>query len=162
MEEMVNKYLISKCLLGVPCRYDGREKIYDGTPTFKALLDSGSIAVCPEESGGLPTPRPPAEIQGGSGEEVLEGKSKIVNTEGRDVTFEYLSGAKIILEIAQKSKIKMAILKSRSPACGIEQIYDGSFSGKLKKGNGIASALLIKNDIKVISDENFVKLDNSI
>lgn len=154
---MKNKYLISKCLLGVACRYDGRERINDSTATFKALLDSGSIAVCPEESGGLPTPRPPAEIQGGSGEDVLEGKSKIVNIEGQDVTFEYLLGAKIILETARKSEISLAILKSRSPACGVEKIYDGSFNQRLKKGSGIASALLIKNDIKVISDEHFIK-----
>lgn len=159
---MENKYLISKCLLGVPCRFDGQERINEGTATFKALLDSGSIAVCPEESGGLPTPRPPAEIQGGTGEEVLEGKSKIVNIDGRDVTSEYLLGAKEILETAQQSEIKMAILKSRSPACGVEQIYDGSFNGRLKKGRGIAAALLIKNNIKVISDEHFIKLNNKI
>jgi uncharacterized protein YbbK (DUF523 family) len=143
--------LVSACLVGIPCQYHGGSCPND---QLQALAMQGHILpLCPEVVGGLPIPRPPAEIQGGDGNDVLEGRAKVVNIEGKDVTAEFLAGAQKALLVAHRWGIKVAILKARSPSCGVGQIYDGSFSGRLVEGDGVTAALLKREGIIVISEE---------
>jgi len=147
--------LVSACLVGIPCRYDG-----GSCPNglLQALAMQGDILpLCPEVLGGLPTPRPPAEIQGGDGGDVVEGQAWVVNTEGKDVTAEFLAGAQKTLRIAHRWGIKEAILKARSPSCGVGQIHDGSFSGRLVEGDGVTATLLKREGIIVKSEEEWGK-----
>ena len=115
------------------------------------------LPICPEVSGGLPTPRPPAEIQGGDGGDVLEGRARVVNIEGKNVTAEFLAGAQKALRVVRCWDIKEAVLKARSPSCGLGQIYDGSFSGRLVEGNGVTAALLKREGIIVKNEEEWEK-----
>ena len=131
--------IVSACLTGVKCRYDGND---NEEADIKALFTEGkAIPICPEVLGELSIPRGPAEIVGG----------KVINFERRDITENFLTGAEKTLEIAKSVKCSLAILKSRSPSCGKGEIYDGSFSKILKTGNGITAELLLKNDIEVIT-----------
>jgi uncharacterized protein YbbK (DUF523 family) len=131
--------LCSACLLGVKCRYDGKSKLNKKVIELKEVL----IPVCPEQLGGLATPRESSEIQG----------DKIITQSGKDKTKDFGKGAEETLKIAKLFNIKQAILKQRSPSCGCGQIYDGTFSGKVVKGDGITTSLLKRNGIKVISEE---------
>ena len=141
--------VISACLLGVRCRYDG------GDSRNETAIKQGEkyalIPVCPEESGGLPTPRPPAEIVGGDGGDVLDGRAKVMTADGRDVTEAYLQGAHHALRVAQSNKATHVVLKARSPSCGCGDIYDGTFSGTLTPGDGVTTALLKRHGITVTS-----------
>ena len=133
--------LCSACLLGIRCRYDGKSK-----PDKKVIALSKKeilIPVCPEQLGGLPTPRKPSERKG----------TKVITKSEKDVTRNFKIGAKEVLKLARLLCIKEAIFKQRSAACGCGKIYDGSFSRKIIKGDGIATALLKKNGIKVISEQ---------
>lgn len=143
------KILISACLLGVNCRYDGGNSRDDNA--IRNHQSEELIPVCPEEAGGLPTPRPAVEIVGGDGNDVLDGKAKVLTAEGEDKTEEFLKGAKHALELAQSQGATSVILKARSPSCGCGNIYDGTFSGTLTPGNGVTTALLKRNGIEVIS-----------
>jgi len=118
---------------------------------MKQKETSELIPVCPEEAGGLPTPRPPAEIVGGDGEDVLNGKAKVMTVDGRDVTDAYLKGAHHALQVAQAHGATQVILKARSPSCGCSDIYDGTFSGTLTSGDGVTTALLKRHGITVTS-----------
>ena len=134
--------LVSACLLGVNCRYCGTACPGDGV---KDLADRYRlIPVCPEQLGGLPTPRPPAELRGG----------KVITASGSDVTEEYCRGAHEALKLAELFGCRCAILKSRSPSCGFGQVYDGTFSGKLVPGSGITASLLHKSGLTVLNEEN--------
>lgn len=113
-----------------------------------------AILVCPEQLGGCPTPRAAAEIQGGTGADVLDGKCKVINKNGEDVTYNFIKGAEETLKIAKMAGIKRAILKSKSPSCGYGQIYDGSFSGRVTKGNGVTAELLLRNGIIVENEKS--------
>ena len=125
------KYFVSACLAGCACRYDGKSKTRD---ELKELVDSGrAIAVCPEELGELPTPRPPAEIK----------NNRVISCLGKDISLNYHLGALRALQIAEEYKINEFFLKSKSPMCGFKKVYDGSFSGKLTEGHGIFSSLLL-------------------
>ncbi|MBW3015234.1 DUF523 domain-containing protein [Candidatus Woesearchaeota archaeon] len=146
--------LCSACLLGVKCRYDGASK-----PNEKVIELSKKevlIPVCPEQLGGLPTPRVAQEIQGMSGEKVLDGECKVINKEGKDVTEHFVKGAEEVLRLAKLFDIKEAILKQRSPSCGCGLTFDGSFSQKFIEGDGVTTALLKRNGIKVISEEELL------
>lgn len=134
--------LCSACLLGVKCRYDGNGKPHDAV--LKLAKKDTLIPVCPEQLGGLATPRPGSE----------RIKDKVMTETGRDVTENFKKGAEETLRIAKIFNIKEAILKERSGACGVNQVYDGTFSGKVIKGEGVTTALLRKNGINVISEEN--------
>ncbi|MBL7131589.1 MAG: DUF523 domain-containing protein [Candidatus Omnitrophica bacterium] len=148
------KYIVSACLIGKNCFYDGSSSY---KPKIKDLVDSGeAIALCPEELGGLKTPRPPAEIFAGSAKDVLKGKAYVFNKEGKDVTISIIKGSKEFLNIAREYGVKKAILKTRSPCCGRDKIYDGTFTNRLKNGNGVTAALLLRNEIEVITDEEFL------
>jgi uncharacterized protein YbbK (DUF523 family) len=147
--------LCSACLLGINCKYDGRNNLNKAPKKLIEEYKKGNlIPVCPEQLGGLPTPRILQEIQGCSGEYVLEGKCKVKNKYGKDVTNNYLRGAEAVLKIAKDLNIKEAILKQRSPSCGCGQIYDGTFSKTIIKGDGVTTALLKKNGVKVITEED--------
>lgn len=139
--------LVSACLCGVNCRYNGGSKPDAGV---LALLREGkAIPVCPEQLGGLPTPRPPAEIQEGDGAAVLLGSARVRNKEGRDVTEEFIKGAEETLRIGRMFQAERAILKANSPSCGCGSIYDGTFSGGKRQGDGVTAALLRENGIQV-------------
>ena len=141
------KVVISACLLGVRCRYDGGHSRNETAMNQKKTYQL--IPVCPEESGGLLTPRPPAEIVGGDGDAVLDGTAKVMTANGTDVTAAYLKGAYHALEVAQSHGATHVILKARSPSCGCGDIYDGTFSGTLISGDGVTTALLKRHGIAV-------------
>lgn len=144
--------LCSACLLGINCRYDGENRVDEKVIALskKEIL----IPVCPEQLGGLPTPRIPSEIQGFSGEYAFDEKCNVLNKEGGDVTELFVKGANEALKIAKLFNIREAILKQKSPSCGCGKIFDGSFSGKLIAGDGVTTALLKRSGIKVISEED--------
>ena len=139
--------MISACLLGVPCRYDGGHSRNETAVQHQKTYQL--IPVCPEKAGGLPTPRPPAEIVEGDGDAVLDGKAKVMTVDGIDVTEAYLQGARHALEAAQTHNATHVILKARSPSCGCGNIYDGTFSGTLTSGDGVTTALLKRHGITV-------------
>lgn len=140
--------LVSACLLGTPCRYDGTGK---PEPALERLRAQGYtlIPICPEVLGGLPTPRPPAERQ---------SDGRVVTREGVDVTAEYRAGAELALEIAQAHGCTLAMLKERSPSCGRGQIYDGTFSHTLIPGSGVAAQLLETQGITVYGESRLDEL----
>lgn len=138
--------LVSACLLGVCCRYDGKAQPND---TVLALADAYQlIPVCPEQLGGLPTPRTPAERQGAA----------VLTRDGRDVTAQYRRGAQETLRLAQLLGCKQAVLKARSPSCGSGRVYDGTFSGTLCDGFGVCAQLLLENGIAVCDESQTAQL----
>lgn len=142
--------MISACLIGCECRYDQKSCLDED---LEQLLREGKvIPVCPEQLGGLPTPRPPAEIIGGDGFDVLDGRARIVDQTGNDVTDEFLAGAQQALKLAKTVGATSAILKENSPSCGSSFVYDGSFSGKKVPGVGLTAALFKRNGIEVHSE----------
>lgn len=143
------KVVISACLLGVRCRYDGGHSRNETAMNQKKIYQL--IPVCPEESGGLLTPRPPAEIVGGDGDAVLDRTAKVMTANGTDVTAAYLKGAHHALQVAQSHGATHVILKAKSPSCGCGDIYDGTFSGTLISGDGVTTALLKRHGITVTS-----------
>ena len=145
--------LISACLLGIRCSWNSTDK-YKNDKAIRLLEDDILIPVCPEQLGGLKTPRSPQEIQGGTGEDVLDGKRRVKNRDGEDVTRQFARGAEETLRIAKQFKVSHFIGKSRSPSCGCGQIYDGTFSGRLINGDGVTTALLKRNQIEVITEED--------
>lgn len=144
--------LVSACLLGVKCSWNGGDN--KNIKVLEILKREILIPVCPEQLGGLRTPRPPQEIRCGSGGDVLEGKRKVLNKKGEDVTREFIKGAEETLRIAELFNIKEFVGKSGSPSCGCGKIYDGSFTGKIVKGDGVTSALLKRSGIRVFTEED--------
>lgn len=145
------KVLVSACLLGQPVRYDGRAS---GHPdVLQAWQREGRVVpLCPEVAGGLPTPRPPAEIPGGQGGAVLDGEAQVVTIVGEDVSAAFLAGARLALELVRRHGIRVAVLKSGSPSCGNRLVYDGTFSGSKINGEGVTSALLRREGVLVFSE----------
>ena len=144
------KLLVSACLLGVGCRYDGKS---NQLPQYKRLLKEHTcIPVCPEQLGGLPTPRCPAERLGG----------KIVTEDGRDVTEQFLRGTAEVLRLCDLYHCKAALLKERSPSCGSNMIYDGSFTGRRVPGAGVTARLLAAHGIRVFSEEHIEELREAL
>lgn len=134
--------LVSACLAGVPCRWDGADK---GNGKVAELARRGeAVLVCPEQLGGLSTPREPSELSGG----------RVLDRAGRDVTEEFRRGAEVCLAIAELCGCRKAILKAKSPSCGSGQVYDGTFSGRLVPGDGLTAALLKSRGIEVVSEED--------
>lgn len=138
--------------MGQYCRYDGQTN----SEICSQLVKDRLLPVCPEQLGELPIPRPPAEITGGNGQDVLDGRACVKTKTGQDVTANFLLGARKVLAVARNHKITCAIFKERSPSCGSRYVYDGTFSGKLIKGCGVTTALLRKNDIEVFSEEDLL------
>ena len=143
-------YLISACLCGVNCKYNGLNNYNE---ICDKLLASGeAILVCPEQLGGLPTPRIPTEIIGESSNILNYNNGSVIDKNGNDVTPQFVKGAKETLQIAKKLNIKKAILKDGSPSCGVNYIYDGNFNGTKIKGMGLTAQLLKESSIDIISE----------
>jgi uncharacterized protein YbbK (DUF523 family) len=143
--------LVSACLAGIPTRFDGTGARDD--LVGRLVAEGRAVLVCPEVDGGLGTPRPPAEIVGGDGHDVLAGRARVLTKDGVDVTDAYLRGAEAALAMAQQVGAQAAVLKSRSPSCGLGAIYDGSHTRTLQDGDGVTVALLRSSGIVVFSDE---------
>ncbi len=140
--------LVSACLLGIECRYDGRS-VCDND--LRAIMhEAVFIPVCPEQLGGLPTPRMPAEIIDGDGFDVLAGRSVVVNSKGKNVTAEFVKGAEAVVKIATMMNIDTAIMKERSPSCGVNCIKRNK---TLIKGMGVTSAHLTERGVQVITSD---------
>ena len=143
--------LVSACLLGINCKYSGGNNYVKEAAEIASRGDA--IPVCPEQLGGCATPRPAAEIKGGTGADVLDGKCSIIRKDGEDITGQFIKGAEEVLKIALMTGAKKAILKAMSPSCGCGRIYDGTFSKRLVQGNGVTAELLLRNRIEVITEE---------
>lgn len=139
--------LVSACLLGEPCRYDGKSKPCEAVIRLEERY--ALIPICPEVMGGLPTPRPPAELQ---------PDGRVVNCRKSDVTAEYRLGAERSLELGRLHGCRVAILKEKSPSCGKGQIYNGRFEGVLCRGDGVCAALLEQNGIRVLGESRVSEL----
>lgn len=138
--------LVSNCLLGCTCRYKGDDCKND---RILALAENHILlGVCPEQMGGLPTPRDPSEIVG----------DKVISSTGKDVTAEYMKGAQTALYLAKLNHTDFAILKAKSPSCGKGLIYDGTFTGNKIPGNGVTVSLLLENDIPVYTEDELDQL----
>ncbi len=140
----MDRILVSACLLGKVCRWDAKKLERDISESLNGFQVFG---VCPEIEGGLPCPRPKAEIKGGGGEFVLDGTARVIDEEGCDVTISFLRGAQAALNLAMINDIKKAILKGKSPSCGVNFIYR---NGSLVPGAGVAASLLKRHGIEVI------------
>ncbi|RFU71718.1 DUF523 domain-containing protein [Peribacillus saganii] len=148
--------LVSSCLAGLEVRYNGTHCL---NQKIRQMLDENKArTVCPELLGGFSTPREPAEIIGGDGGDVLDGKARVIEKTGRDVTELYINGAYITLRKAQELNATAVVLKEFSPSCGSSKIYNGEFLGKKMSGNGVTSALLKRNGIRVVSEEGLTDL----
>lgn len=147
------KVLVSACLVGERVRHDGKDKL-QAHVRLREWVDRGEVvSICPEVAGGLPTPRPPAEIQPRkTALEVLNGRARIETIHGGDVTTEFVAGARATLALAQEHDVRVAILKAKSPSCGSRQVYDGTHSGALVDGMGVTAALLIEHGIRVFDE----------
>ena len=139
------KIMVSACLLGINCKYNGGNNRNEAL--LRRLDGHEVIPVCPEEAGGLPTPRTPAEIVNGT----------VINREGQNVDAAFRAGADAVLEIAKQERPELLILQSRSPSCGVREIYDGSFSGKLIPGQGVFAGLACKAGFAVKDAEDFLR-----
>lgn len=142
------KLLISRCLLGEPCRYDGASRPLPAETLSALRAKFELVPVCPEVLGGLPTPRTPSERQG----------SRVVMKTGEDVSAQYRLGAETALAIARRERVCAALLKERSPSCGKGRIYDGTFTGTLTEGNGVTAEVLLKNGFAVFGESELEKI----
>ena len=142
----MDKLLVSACLLGTPCRYDGRSKADTRVQVLSDKYDL--IPICPEELGGLPTPREPSERQG----------ERVAMRSGRDVTEEFRRGAAAALALCLQNGCKAAVLKEKSPSCGCGQVYDGTFSRRLIEGDGVTAEALKAHGITVYGESDAEKL----
>jgi uncharacterized protein YbbK (DUF523 family) len=153
--ESKRKIMVSACLLGVKCRYDGAAK---ANPELAGLTLAGFelVPVCPECLGNLPIPRLPAEIQNNDGAAVLAGNAVVLNRQGVDLSPQFCVGAAKVLELFQEHRPELVVFKARSPSCGVGWIYDGSFSRKLRPGDGVTAALLRENGAVLYTEEDFL------
>ncbi|MBC6468600.1 DUF523 domain-containing protein [Actinomadura alba] len=166
----MERILVSACLLGRPVRYDGTAKRSDDEILANWRAEGRLLSCCPEVSGGLPVPRPPAEISSApgpgsagplpaddgsvtGGAAVLDGTAQVRTAGGIDVTAAFVRGAEQALEVAQRYAVRMAVLKEGSPSCGSGRIYDGSFTGIPVPGGGVTTALLQRNGIRVFGED---------
>ncbi|KEQ21785.1 DUF523 domain-containing protein [Paenibacillus tyrfis] len=147
--------LVSSCLAGLEVRYNGTHCLNE--KINKLVEGSKAVTICPELLGGLSTPREPAEIVGGDGDDVLDGNAKVIEKSGKDVTEFYIKGAYATLEKAREINATIVVLKENSPSCGSSMIYNGQFVGHKVAGNGVTSALLKRNGLQVISEEQFIE-----
>ena len=137
-------YVVSACLAGIRCRYDGDSR--EDPEVLRLLSEGTALPLCPEQLGGLPTPRPRAQFVGGDGEDVLRGRAKVVSEDGEDVTESFLRGAEEVLRIARLLGLREVIFKDGSPSCGVSVVW---VEGREVRGVGVTSALLIRNRIAV-------------
>ena len=149
---MAELILISGCLVGINCKYNGGNNL---DPALKEHVNKQHLLpICPEQLGGASTPRLPCEIRGGDGHDVLNKTAKVVNSQEKDVTAILHKGAWEVLKISRMYNVTDAVLKERSPSCGVCYIYDGTFSNKIITGMGVTAALLSREGIKLWTEEN--------
>ncbi|WNP36752.1 DUF523 domain-containing protein [Enterobacter kobei] len=155
---MMNRILISACLMGFKVRYNGSEKASLMAHLVRWQKERRLVIHCPELAAGLPTPRSPAEIVFADGKDVMRKQARIIENTGSDVTAHYQLAAWLALRTAQESGCTAALLTDGSPTCGSQFIYDGSFNGQRKPGMGVAASLLIEHGIAVFSDTQLAEL----
>lgn len=148
----MQKILVSRCLLGEQVRYDGGAHGPFGQ-LQRWMAEGRVVPLCPEVAGGLPTPRPPAEIPGGQGAEVLSGVRPVLTEAGEDVSAAFLRGAEVALALVRQHGIRIALLKARSPSCGNLENYDGSFGGVRVPGEGVTAAALRQAGVQVFNED---------
>lgn len=147
--------LVSACLLGHKVKYDGGE---NGQPLLLRYAARGQfLPVCPESAAKLPVPRPPVELQGGTGEAVLAGRAVVRDTEGADRTAAFRRGAKSVLAVAKRYQAQIAILKENSPSCGVHQVYDGTFCRRKIDGQGVTAAQLAAAGLRLYSEKDLTE-----
>jgi uncharacterized protein YbbK (DUF523 family) len=139
--------LVSACLLGISCRYDKRAKTSESIVSNHDILP---VPVCPEQLGGMPTPRPPAQFTGGDGRDVWKGRARVIDAQGRDVTGLFMEGARQTLKIARIVGARWAVFKDGSPSCATRVVWK---DGKKVPGVGVTTALLLDNGIAVMDEE---------
>lgn len=159
---MINKVLVSACLLGQKIRYNGSSLALKSQILDRWLCEGRIIPSCPERDGGMGTPRAPAEIKGTEGFDVFEGLSCVVDINGVDVTDYFVRGARTALKLCRAYDIKIAVLAEGSPSCGSNLIYNGNFEGIKKPGAGVTAALLRKNNIQVFSQYSLEEADKAL
>lgn len=142
--------LVSACLLGIESNYQGQRCHLPAGDESGVISSFTVIPICPEQLGGMSTPRTPSEIQGGSGEDVLDGRARVMSRTGQDVTDCFLKGAREAVRIAGLTGADIALLQTASPSCGCHEIHDGCFRGQKRPGSGVASAALARAGIRVI------------
>ncbi|MGW4640456.1 DUF523 domain-containing protein [Sphaerisporangium sp. NPDC004334] len=151
----MERILVSACLIGRRVRFDGRAKTLDDTLLARWQAEGRLVPFCPEVEGGLPVPRPPAEIEGGvGGAAVLSGVARILTPDGADVTRHFLAGAQAALAVALSMGVRLAILKDGSPSCGSLRVHDGAFRGRTTPGAGVTATLLEANGIRVFTESH--------
>ena len=153
-EKETQVWLVSACLLGFSCRYDGKTAKTTLQTRLSVLEDAEFVPFCPEAAGGLGTPRAPASIHGGDGKAVLDGIAQVITCHGKDVTKAFRTGAEHGLNAALVHGATHACLKARSPSCGVGQIHTDK---GLRPGDGVAAALLRKQGLTILSDEDLVR-----
>lgn len=147
--------LISACMAGLKTRYDGQTKTNQGILNFLKHKNLTPIPICPEQLSGLSTPRPAVCFERGDGRDILEGRGEMLNTAGQKMNEIFICGARESLKIAELSGCRLALLKERSPSCGIHEIY---LRDKVVPGCGVTSALFLKHGIKVFSEKEIDRL----
>ncbi|WP_017572760.1 DUF523 domain-containing protein [Nocardiopsis halotolerans] len=150
----MRKVLVSACLMGRRVRYDGRAKTV-GDDVVARWREEGRLVVhCPEVAGGLPVPRPPAEIEpGATAADVLAGRARILTPDGLDVTAPFVDGARAALATARTHGVGVAVLKESSPSCGLHRVYDGTFDGRKVPGEGVTARLLLDGGVAVFTED---------
>lgn len=155
------RVLVSACLLGKPIRYNGEIKMANHPILARWQAEDRVIPFCPEIAGGLPTPRPSAEITPGrEGADVIKGAARVVGSDGQDQTEAFIAGARQTLEAAQRMGCRYAVLTDGSPSCGSLSIYDGRFAGEKRAGVGVTAALLLASGIEIFTEDAIDELDH--
>jgi uncharacterized protein YbbK (DUF523 family) len=149
----MERILVSACLLGQPVRFDGTGRRSDDALFELWRVQGRLVPFCPEVRGGLPVPRPAAEISGGYGEDVLDGRARVLTRDGMDVTRHFVVGAWQALAQARAYAVRLAVLKEGSPSCGSSRIHDGTFAGRKIPGEGVTTALLERHGIAVFAED---------
>jgi uncharacterized protein YbbK (DUF523 family) len=144
--------VVSACLVGLDTRLDGKCRAFPGVLALASHYTL--IPACPEQLGGAPTPRPAAEIVGGAGEQVLEGSALVLTVDGKDVTHVYVRGAEQVARVGRLVGARAAVLKARSPSCGVGCTYDGTFSNSLRPGSGVTAARLEREGLLLYTEED--------
>lgn len=159
----MERVLVSACLLGHPVRYDAQGKRSDDSVLQRWIAEGRVVSVCPEVAGGLPVPRPPAEIMGGAGgAAVLAGVAHVVANDGSDVSAAFVAGATQALAVARTHNIRVAVLKEGSPSCGSGYTYDGSFTRTRVPHVGVATAALNAAGVRVFSETQWAEADRLV
>jgi uncharacterized protein YbbK (DUF523 family) len=156
------RVLVSACLLGQRVRHDGGDARSASAVLARWTAEGRVVPLCPEVAGGLPVPRPPAEIRGRGGAAVLEATAQVVTRAGADVTDAFLRGAQEALAVAWRDGLKVAVLKEGSPSCGSTAIHDGTFTARRVPGQGVTAALLRRSGIQVFSEHELEEAARAI